>query len=216
MDTAEVNNLAQIIWDYHHLHQPLKTADAILVLCSNDTRVAEYAADLFLRGYAPYLIFSGGLGDLTKNIFKKPEAEVFADVALEKGVPLEKMILENKSTNTGENVQFTRQLLRARGLNFSSLLVVQKPYMERRTYATFKKNWPGQKFIVTSPPLDLEHYPNDRISQTDLINIMVGDLQRLKIYPARGFQIPQEIPASVWAAYEKLVSQGFNQRLIKD
>lgn len=216
MDSAEINSLAQIIWDYHHLHQPLRKADALLVLGSHDTRVADYAADLFLQDWASYIIFSGGFGALTTKVFKKPEAEIFADIAIAKGVPPDKMIMENKSTNTGENVEFTKELLKEKGLDFNSFILVQKPYMERRTYATFKKVWPEKEFIVTSPPLTWAEYPQAEISRTAVINIMVGDLQRIKIYPARGFQIFQEIPPVVWAAYEKLVALGFSSHLVKD
>jgi hypothetical protein len=49
-----------------------------------------------------------------------------------------------------------------------------------------------------------------------VISIMVGDLQRVREYPARGFQIPQDIPHDVWAAYEELVRAGFDRHLIHD
>ena len=47
-----------------------------------------------------------------------------------------------------------------------------------------------------------------------MISIMVGDLQRIKLYPEKGFQIHQEIPRDVWSAYEELVKAGYNQRLV--
>ena len=216
MSQEEIDALAKTIWDYHHMNHQLKKADCIFVLGSLDTRVAEYAADLFLQGLAPYIIFSGGLGSLTTNIFKKPEAEIFADIAITKGVPEDKIIIENKSTNTGENVLFTKEILKQRGLDLHSFILVQKPYMERRTYATFKKIWPEKEFIVTSPQINFEDYPNNEISNKMVINIMVGDLQRIKVYPERGFQIYQEIPKNVWEAYEKLVKCGFISHLIKD
>jgi uncharacterized SAM-binding protein YcdF (DUF218 family) len=216
MDQEEIDILAKAIWDYHHVNHQLKKADCLFVLGSHDTRVAECAADLFLEGLAPYIIFSGGLGRLTIDIFKKPEAEIFADIAVSKGVPRDKIIIENKSTNTGENVLFTKELLKQRGLDFNSFILVQKPYMERRTYATFKKIWPEKDFIVTSPQISFTDYSNDKISKEKVINIMVGDLQRIKIYPKLGFQIFQEIPDNVWRAYEKLVEYGFNANLIRD
>ena len=216
MNQEEIDNLAKTIWDYHHVNHQLKKADCIFVLGSHDTRVAEYAADLFLQGYAPYIIFSGDRGSLTARIFEKPEAEIFADIALARGVPQDKVIIENKSTNTGENVQFTKEILKQKGFDFNSFILVQKPYMERRTYVTFKKIWPEKDFIVTSPPLDFIAYPNDKISQERVINVMVGDLQRIKVYPERGFQIFQEIPDNVWEAYKKLVEYGFTAHLIKD
>ena len=74
------------------------------------------------------------------------------------GVPHDRILIENRSTNTGENVQFTRELLAARGLDPLSFILVQKPYMERRTFATFSKVWPGKSVRVTSPQLSMEDY----------------------------------------------------------
>ena len=86
--------------------------------------------------------------------------------------------------------------------------------MERRTYATIKVHWPDNKIIVTSPPIDFDDYPNKEISKDDLINIMVGDLQRIKLYPEKGFQVYQEIPKDVLDAYEKLINLGFDKHII--
>lgn len=216
MNNDRIIELAKIIWDYHHLNHQLQKADCIFVLCSNDIRVAEYASRLFLDGYGSFIIFSGGSGVLTRDIFDKPEAEIFADIAVRSGIPSEKIIIENKSMNTGENVAFTKRILSEKDLDFDRFILVQKPYMERRTYATFKKLWPEKEFVVTSPAIPYEDYPNEIISRDYLINIMVGDLQRIKIYPDRGFQIYQEIPADVWKAYEELVALGYTKHLIKD
>lgn len=198
----------------HHL----KKADAILVLCSYDKRVAERGAQLFLDGWAPLLIFSGGLGAITRGMWSEPEADQFAEVAMSMGVPQENILVENKSTNTGENVLFTRRLLAEKRLDPERFILVQKPYMERRSYATFRKMWPEKEALVTSPQVSfdeyLEKYTNPELMSDDVISIMVGDLQRIKVYPEKGYQIPQEIPEDVWAAYEKLVSAGYDKHLI--
>ncbi len=211
-----IDQLARIIWDYHHMNHVLKKSDCIFVLGSNDIRMAEHAADLYLQGYAPFIIFSGGFGRLTGGVFKKPEADLFADVAAKKGVPPEKIFIENKSTNTGENIELTKKLLAEKGLNFDTFIVVQKPYMERRAYATFKKCWPEKECIISSPSISFESYPNQEISKETLINVMVGDLQRIKIYPEKGFQIFQEIPTEVWNAYEELVKLGYTHHLVEE
>jgi hypothetical protein len=49
-----------------------------------------------------------------------------------------------------------------------------------------------------------------------VINIMVGDLERIKFYPEKGFQIFQEIPADVWDAYLQLRVQGFEKHLMPE
>jgi uncharacterized SAM-binding protein YcdF (DUF218 family) len=214
----EIRDLASKLWHYHRMNQELERADAILVLCSYDTSVAERGARLYLEGWAPLLIFSGGLGTITKNLWSEPEAELFASVARSMGVPAERIIVETRSTNTGENVRFTRKLLGERGLDPESFILVQKPYMERRAYATFKRYWPEKRAVVTSPQFSFDEYlkshSNRALSEDEVVGIMVGDLQRIRLYPKKGFQIPQEIPEDVWAAYEELVAAGYDKHLI--
>jgi len=208
--------LAKKLWDYHLLNNELEKVDCILALGSHDLRVAERAAELYLQNFAPLLVMSGGLGNFTQDIWDEKEADKFAAIAIKKGVPAEAVLIENNSTNTGENILFTQKLLKEKKLNPQSFIVVQKPYMERRAYATFKKNWPEKKLLVTSPQISFEDYPNEEISMEKVINIMVGDLQRIKFYPEKGFQIYQEIPAEVWDALEKLVTLGFDKHLMKE
>lgn len=211
----------EMIWDYMHLGHKLEKADAIFVLGNRDVRVGEYAANLWLDGWAPYLICTGS-GDIHNN---KPgrerfvgttEAEVFAHIAIEMGVPEDSIIIENKSQNTGQNYEFTLSLLKARGINTKALIAVQKPYMERRTYATGKVWLPDVNLIVTSPLISIADYPNESNSIGEhWLHAMVGDLQRIKEYPAKGFQIYQDIPGEVWSAYEFLVGEGYVNCLLK-
>ena len=134
------------------------------------------------------------------------------------GVPQSCILIENRSTNTGENIALSYQLLQAREVNLQQLILVQKPYMERRTYATFLKQWPGPpvEIMVTSPQISFEDYPNEEVSREQVIHIMLGDLQRIRLYPALGFQVHQEIPDRVWAAYEQLKQKGFTSHLLPD
>jgi uncharacterized SAM-binding protein YcdF (DUF218 family) len=214
-----IRPLVETIWQYHQLHHELSRAEAIVALCSHDTVVAERAAQLWLDGWAPLLVFAGGLGVITRHFWSEPEADQFARIAVAMGVPEDRILTENRSTNTGENVLFARRMLEGRGLgHLRRFIVVQKPYMERRSYATFRKVWPEADVIVTSPRATLDEYldrcSHESFTPDDVISIMVGDLQRIRVYPAKGFQIPQEIPDDVWDAYEALVEAGFDRHLI--
>ena len=215
---SQIEAFAETIWNYHLMNHEVAKADAILVLCSHDERVAERGAQLFLDSWAPLLIFSGGHGAITRTLWNEPEAERFARIAERLNVPRESILVEPHSTNTGENIEFTKRLLLERGLNPHKFIVVQKPYMERRSYATFRKLWPEKELIVTSPQVSfrdyLANYSNADISTEDVVSIMVGDLQRIKLYPARGYQIAQEIPDEVWGAFEGLVRAGYDKYLI--
>lgn len=212
-----VDKWAKIVWDYMCMNMQPEKSDAIFVLCSHDTRVAERAADLYNEGFAPWVIVSGGAGKLTQDLFDKPEAEVFKNILIKTGVPEDRIILEPNAANTGENVQFTYRLLQSLSKAFTSFILVQKPYMERRTYATFKKQWPDSstKISVTSPTLNYEEYmAGSAIDKNFVISVMVGDLQRIREYPGMGYQIEQEIPDEVWKAYEELVNAGYTQHLM--
>jgi uncharacterized SAM-binding protein YcdF (DUF218 family) len=211
---VSVDGWARTLWDYHHVHHDLEKADCIIVLGSHDTRVAERGAEVCLAGWAPLLLFSGNLGALTSGMWTRPEAEVFADVAVARGVPRERILIESRSTNTGENVDFSRRLLAERGIRPRKAIAVQKPYMERRTLATFARRWPELEVVVTSPQIDFEAYPTGEIRRDDVIHIMVGDLQRLVVYARKGWSAPQDVPPEVQEAYERLVAAGYTRRLL--
>lgn len=215
----EIKHYAKIIWDYHHMNHALTCADCILVLGSHDTRVAERGAELYLKGLAPFVIISGGLGKITKNLWKKTEAEKFAEIVCGMGVPKEKLLLETQSSNTGENIIFSRELVLSKSIAVNSLIAVNKPYMERRSYAAIRKLWPVKDVMVTSPIIEfgkyLDSYTEGEITRKEIISVMVGDLQRMKLYAEKGFQVYQHIPQSVWLAYDKMVELGFTSHLVK-
>jgi uncharacterized SAM-binding protein YcdF (DUF218 family) len=205
---------AQILWNYLKLNQPLEKCDCIIALGSHDLRVAEYAARLIQDKWAPLLICSGGLGRLTRDIWHEAEAIQFVKIALQMGVPQDNILIEDHSKNTGENILFSKRLLLEKGFQVKSVLLIHKPYMERRALATALKLWPEMKFLVSSPPISFSDYPSKDIPLELIIQIMVGDFQRVLIYPRLGFQIPQEIPEEAMQAYQTLVGKGFNQYLI--
>ncbi|CAH0997001.1 hypothetical protein EMA8858_03138 [Emticicia aquatica] len=211
---------AQILYDYHFLKQPLQTADAIFVLGSHDPSVADYAVQLYKEGWASTIIFSGGvirpIGEL-RNEIPKSEAEAFFDIAVKSGVPVDAIILENKATNTGENFSCTRKLLNEKRLDYKSFILVQKPYMVRRTYATALVQFAEFSFVSVAKPDSYAEYiarcEQNNISKERVISNMTGDLQRLKIYPEKGFLVSMEIPEMVWEAYKKLIEMGFEGRM---
>ena len=190
--SPEIAAAVTVRWDYMLLGHQLEKADLVIALGSNDTRVADRAAELVLSGYAPTVLFSGGVGALTRGQYGfSSEAEFFAQIAEAKGVPIDCIIVEPNSTNTGENIRFSRELLTTLGQLPSSIILVQKPFMERRTLATFLQQWPEPrpKFVVTSPQISLASYPNpdaNRLALADIIDTLCGDLQRIAVYPARG------------------------------
>jgi Uncharacterized conserved protein len=208
--------LARVLWDYHNLRQELPArADIILAAGSHDDRVAHHAADLMLRGTAPLLVTSGGLGKVTSQIRTEPEGERFRRLAVARGVDESTILVEPAATNTGENLTLSRKLLSERGLHPQSGIIVTKPYMKRRALATALKQWSDVTWWVSAPDLDFTEYATPDVPERRMIELMVGDLQRIRIYAEQGFQAPQELPDDVWAAFEELVSLGYDRYVIR-
>lgn len=195
-----------VLWQYMQLDHDMTPADCIFVLGSNDLRVAEHAAQLYLQGMAGKILFSGGFGRLTEGVFEQSEAETFAIIAQDLGVPAEDIIIENRASNSGENVLFSAQRIQELGLSFKRFILVQKPYMERRAYATFMKQWPMpvEHVSVTSTKHRFDDYFTDEIDLFTVIEAMLGDFERIKNYPSKGFQIEQPIPHDVDIAYQHI------------
>lgn len=197
----------ETLWDYLQLHQQPDVADLILVLGSNDVRVAEHAAKLYHQGLAPYVLFSGGFGRFTQGVFNNSEAETFAAIAKDAGVPEHAILLETQSTNSGENLHFSHQLLVQQARPAKRILLVQKPYMERRAYATFMQQWPEsvESVQVTSPAGSFFDYLTSELTSDFVLNAMLADFERIRDYPTLGFQITQPIPEPVMQAYQALL-----------
>lgn len=213
----DIDTLAKTLLEYMRMDTPVEKSDLIIGMGALDTRIAERTAQLFLDDYGKYIVFTGGLGKITKHTQTQTEAEKFRDIATIMGVPEDKILLEKEATNSGENIVFVQKLLEEKGLKPKSLLIVTKPYMERRIWAAYKKQWNNKeaKITVTSPQITYEEHYNEHIPKDLFINVMVGDLQRIKEYPKQGFQVEQEIPDNVWAAYEDLVKLGYTQFTIR-
>lgn len=210
---------ARRIFDYHQLnHRPLP-ADIMVVLGTNDTRVAEFAAELYHAGLSEKLVVSGGLAhqhDLLATDWDRPEAEVFTDIMASRGVPRDKMMLETQARNTAENLALSRSVIEAAGLTPRNILIVVKPFMQRRAMATHAVVWPEMPASTASWTGTFDDYCNDMLPAPKITNIMMGDLQRIWVYAARGFSAPQQVPDDVKRAFHRLVELGFTQHLISE
>lgn len=210
---------AQVLWDYLCLHTPPKKADCIVGFGCYNEDIPRRAAQLYQDGFAPWVLFTGGLGRNTAQMWTESEAERFGRIALAEGVPKNALLLETESTNTAENIAYTRDLLTQKGIAVSSILGVHKPYMERRIYAAWKNYWPEMPFEVTSYQQNMAEYLETNAARGRschaTVEMLVGDFQRMDLYAKKGYQIPQEIPDTVWSAFYALVEMGYTAQLAK-
>ena len=209
----------QILWDFMHMNHQPEPADVIVGFGCYDEDIPKRCAELWHQGYAPYVCFSGGLGRNTDKLWTKSEAERFAAIAVAAGVPEDRIILENKSTNSAENLLFTPKVLAEAGVKAERIIAVHKPYMEKRLWAAMQVYWPDVRALYTSPRVTLEehmaHAEAVGMTRKGVIDTIVGDVQRMALYAEKGYQVPVEIPAEVRAAYDALVEQGHTGQLAR-
>lgn len=204
---------AEALWAFHARSDEVGEPAAIVCLGSYDLRVAHRAADLALAYPAAQVVVTGAYGNWTRGVFAATEAEVFGEVLSERGVPAGRVVLETRATNIGENIAFSRDILGLR--DGETVVFVTKPQTQMRVRATVPVHWPLIQARIAAPLLALDDYGQTDRGLAPVIEEMVGDLERMGAYPARGFQVAVEIPAQVLAAGEALKAAGFDGHGLK-
>lgn len=207
---------AQTLWDYHQLGHELRPTDIAIGLGSHDIGVAEHTADLYHRGLLPLIVFTGANAPTTIDVFPRGEAVHFTERAIELGVPPEVIVQETEATNTGENFTLTKALLDSKGIGARSATIVSRPYQQRRAYATARKLWPTLDILCSPRQQSLASYIDNIGDSEKVLNMLVGDTQRIWVYAQAGHTAHQPVDASTTLAYERLASAGYADRVIPE
>jgi uncharacterized SAM-binding protein YcdF (DUF218 family) len=129
------------------VQENIKASPVIVVLYSGYGDVVENGLDryslqrlqkavrLWKRGFASFLIFSGGCADRRGN--GHPGAQRMALEAGNRGVPREKIIVEHGSKDTRHNVLNSSSILRERG--WDALILVTDDFHMKRAANLFEE-----------------------------------------------------------------------------
>lgn len=214
LDDPRIARAVETLWHYHDLRHELRPTDVGIGLGSHDLSVATTTAELYGRGMFPLIVFTGANSPTTARRFPRGEAVHYREHAVELGVPADAVLVDDAATNTGENITNTRELLAGVGWTPRTVTLITRPYQQRRAYATCRKLWPGVEPICAATPLPLADYVAGIGDEARVINMLVGDTQRIDVYAERGFAIPQSMSDDVRAAMSLLVDEGYTQRLV--
>ena len=86
----------------------------------------NHGIDLYRKGKVRKLIFTGGQG----NPGEPTESSAARDYALQSGVPLQDILIEEKSHTTYENIRYAKQVADSQGIK--SVLIVSDPLHMKR------------------------------------------------------------------------------------
>ena len=198
----------QIIYDFlgHASAPPLQSADAIIGFGHFDLRIAHHCGDLWTRGLAPKIIFTGGVGAGSADL-KIPEAEAFAAYLRQSHpeIPLEHVMIEPRSTNTGENVRETVAQAQAAAVPLDRVILVATPFRQRRVIQTWRHHQPQSEIQSAPPPSSMADDTAVFATKGETLEAQFpGEIDRLQTYPAKGWIAPVDIPPAVLVAVNSL------------
>lgn len=209
MPTKTIKN-ASVLWDYMSSFGEVACSDALVVCCSYELRVCDYACELIGLNLADKLVLTGKTGNWTRHMWDRPEAHVFYERATQNGVPEDRILVESRATNLGENVRFSRKLLETA----KTVMFLTKPATVLRLKLTIEAQWPDVVAYVSCPTIKFPEGVSNTVGIIGAINEMVGDVHRIRRYSELGYQSPHELPAHVMEAWTYLVGQGFTHHLV--
>lgn len=148
------NRIITDITNFIFVSDKLEKADAIFLPGGSHPEQPEYAAELYHRGYAKWLIPSGGISvkrDKWPGVRSKADiysgdyqsdCEFFTDVFLKNGVPASAIIGEEQSGHTRDNAFFSRRVIDRRGIDIKTALIVCKAFHARRCLMLYQMAFP--------------------------------------------------------------------------
>jgi len=142
MNHLEIEEITKYIF----LSSDLQKADLAIVFGTRHPEAVKRAVEIYKRKLVPLILITGGLNRVTRKI----EAYEMAGKMINLGVKKKDILLEDKSTNTLENVLFSKKTIEEQiGFdNIGTILVVVKHHHSRRALMTLKKHLPGTiKFL---------------------------------------------------------------------
>jgi hypothetical protein len=191
---------------------PTETCDAVLGFGVFDLKLPRYCGALYATGRAKRIIFTGGVGAGSADL-GQPEADAWCAALLTAypQIPRDHIILENRSTNTGENVRFTTELLARKhpelslGCGIKTVIVVAAPSRLRRVRLTLQHLYPQLHILGRHPSTSYaEEHALYAGTGIDLVAHLAGELDRIVDYAARGWILPEPLPPPIAAAHQVL------------
>ncbi len=143
-EDIEVCNAA---YDYLAEEDVPEESDLIFVFGAKTPLRIEKAVELYQQGLAEKILVSGR-GPSYGDTQVPTEAETYTRIAMEKGVPVDAIITEDQSITIPDNVRSSLNLLDKNGVSYSSIILVNSPYTQRRGWAHFKKYLPDSVRLV--------------------------------------------------------------------
>jgi len=213
-----MNTRQQHIYQFLNKKDKLQKANVIIGFGHFDMNIPKHCCELYLKDFGRKIIYTGGKGAGSAD-FKNAEAIEFLHYTREQypQIPVNDIIVENRSVNTGENIRFSMDMMKEVSADFNfesgikSAILVATPARQLRVYLTVKMYLKEIQLINLPPETTLEeNFALFKQKNESFSKQLIGELDRLRIYPAQGLCEKIEIPGTVLEAYQQIKSDNKN------
>ncbi|MEI7777702.1 MAG: YdcF family protein [bacterium] len=170
-----------VAYDYLAENDVVEKADIMFVFGAKTPLRIEKAVELYQQGLAQRIIVSGRSPHYAEE-HSVTEAETYARIAVEKGVPANVIMVENKSITIPDNVRSSLNFLDESGISYSSIILVNSPYTQRRGWAHFKKYLPDTVKLIRVNSRVGDQYRRDAWYKSPIgIDVVLGEYIKAKV-----------------------------------
>lgn len=191
------------LYNWLRMEDKPEKADLIFLFGGDAREIGHKGLELFNADLAPMIITTGDTGTFGPN-WGKPCAEVFADQMLQNGIPKEKILIQNSSTNTPEDIIHALPILEKHDLNSKRIIIVSRPVHQRRAYATFLEQYPNEVVLINQPCNEKLPQEMNDVELRELGFRSIQEYERLIKYADKGDLKRQEIPDEITGVVESL------------
>lgn len=160
-------------------HKPEK-ADIIFIPGGDQGAIAVRAAELYLEGYAPWILpsgrFSKPIGHCTIPGYET-EWEFLRDILIGQGVPDAVVLEERQATYTYENAIYSRKVTDALGLKVERAILCPQACHARRALLYYEILYPDTEFVVC-PAVTRGISRDNWFLEDGKIDVVLGELER--------------------------------------
>lgn len=159
----------------------VEKADVILIPGSSRPQLIERAVELYNRGFAPYILPSGGVNNNLSHY--ETEWEYLKTMGIQLGVPEKAILKEDKAQNTFENARFSWNVLQTLDIPIRNVILVCKAYHSRRALLTYKSIFPSNINFYVSTIIDKRGISKDNwFLNEDSISIVMNEVVKIGSY----------------------------------
>jgi len=176
-----MSNYLDFIIELIFVKNDITPCAVILVPGGSHPQLAERAAELYIKGMAKFIQFSGHANPKIPDF--PSEAEYLKSIAVNLGVPADSIICEYEASNTFQNAEFSLALLKIMCINIDKVILVCKAFHSRRALLSYQHSFPRTtEFLVESIEDNRGINKDNWTTKDEYVRVVMREVEKIGKY----------------------------------